>query len=59
MLDQTAATMPAYHVDAADPQRLRKAMEDVQLGTRRWRLALTLAWLDIRNRYRGSVLGPF
>ncbi|MDO9503388.1 MAG: ABC transporter permease [Falsiroseomonas sp.] len=59
MLDQTAATMPAYHVDAADPQRLRKAIEDVRLGTSRWRLALTLAWLDIRNRYRGSVLGPF
>ena len=23
-----------------------------------WRLALTLSWLDIRLRYRGSVLGP-
>lgn len=59
MLDQTAATMPVYHVDAANPQRLRKAIEDVRLGASRWRLASTLAWLDIRNRYRGSVLGPF
>ncbi|NKC33372.1 ABC transporter permease [Falsiroseomonas selenitidurans] len=59
MLDQTAAPLPAYHVDAADPQRLRKAVEDVRLGAQRWRLASTLAWLDIRNRYRGSVLGPF
>lgn len=59
MLDHTAATLPVYHVDAADPQRLHKAMEDVRLGTIRWRLAFTLAWLDIRNRYRGSVLGPF
>ena len=24
-----------------------------------WRLAFTLGWLDIRLRYRGSVLGPF
>ncbi|MGX9961944.1 ABC transporter permease [Roseomonas sp. F4] len=59
MSDSPAAPMPAYHVDAADPQRLRKALEDVRLGVSRWRLASTLAWLDIRNRYRGSVLGPF
>ena len=24
-----------------------------------WRLGLTLGWLDIKLRYRGSVLGPF
>ena len=24
-----------------------------------WRLGLTLGWLDIRLRYRGSLLGPF
>lgn len=59
MLDQPAAPRPAYHVDAANPQRLRRAIADVALGFSRWRLASALAWLDIRNRYRGSVLGPF
>jgi lipopolysaccharide transport system permease protein len=37
----------------------RLAMLDVVDGTRLWRLAWTLAWLDIRLRYRGSILGPF
>ena len=35
------------------------AMADVAGGARLWRLALTLGWLDIRLRYRGSMLGPF
>lgn len=35
------------------------AVADVSGGTRLWRLALTLGWLDIRLRYRGSMLGPF
>lgn len=59
MLDRTAAKSPAYIVDAADPQHLRRAIADVTLGFSRWRLASALAWLDLRNRYRGSVLGPF
>jgi lipopolysaccharide transport system permease protein len=44
--------------DAADPRRRERALEDLRTGFRRWRLALALAWLDLRNRYRGSVLGP-
>jgi len=28
-------------------------------GLRLWRLAVKLAWLDIKRRYRGSMLGPF
>lgn len=59
MLDRTAATSPAYIVDAADPQHLRRAIADLTTGFSRWRLARALAWLDLRNRYRGSVLGPF
>jgi lipopolysaccharide transport system permease protein len=59
MLDHTTAPTPAYHVDAANPQRLRRATADITIGFSRWRLAAALAWLDIRNRYRGSVLGPF
>ena len=39
--------------------RHRFAMNDVQGGLRLWRLAWSLGWLDIRLRYRGSMLGPF
>jgi lipopolysaccharide transport system permease protein len=34
------------------------AVQDIIRGISLWRLALTLSWLDIRLRYRGSVLGP-
>jgi lipopolysaccharide transport system permease protein len=39
--------------------RNRWAMADVAGGVRLWRLAWALGWLDIRLRYRGSMLGPF
>lgn len=41
--------------------RARSAMatQDLVRAIGLWRLALTLSWLDIRLRYRGSVLGPF
>jgi lipopolysaccharide transport system permease protein len=39
--------------------RHRMACKDVAKGFELWRLALTLSWLDIRLRYRGSILGPF
>jgi lipopolysaccharide transport system permease protein len=39
--------------------RHRWAVADLVSGLRLWRLALTLGWLDIRLRYRGSTLGPF
>jgi lipopolysaccharide transport system permease protein len=35
------------------------AVRDVREGLSLWRLALTLGWLDIQLRYRGSLLGPF
>jgi lipopolysaccharide transport system permease protein len=38
--------------------RNRQAVEDLREGISLWRLAFTLAWLDIRLRYRGSMLGP-
>lgn len=50
---------PSYVRDASDPRRVERALQDVVIGLRRWRLAAALARLDIRNRYRGSVLGPF
>src|SRR5271154_1518051 len=39
--------------------RHRFAVDDVREGLRLWRLAWSLGWLDIRLRYRGSMLGPF
>ena len=45
-------------IDAANPRKAEKALADLQDGLSQWRLALTLARLDLRNRYRGSVLGP-
>jgi lipopolysaccharide transport system permease protein len=55
----TLSHSPGYVRDASDPQRLLRAVQDLTSGMRRWRLAVALARLDIRNRYRGSVLGPF
>ncbi len=48
-----------YVTDANRPRRMERALEDLATGFARWRLAAALARLDIRNRYRGSVLGPF
>ena len=48
-----------HSVDASDPQRLSRALSDLGRGLRSWRLAWALAKLDLRNRYRGSVIGPF
>ncbi|MCO6418726.1 ABC transporter permease [Siccirubricoccus sp. KC 17139] len=59
MLDQIEAAAPLYVADAAAPRRREKALADLATGFRRWRLPAALARLDIRNRYRGSVLGPF
>jgi lipopolysaccharide transport system permease protein len=38
--------------------RNRLAVQDVNVGAGLWPLAWALAWLDIRLRYRGSMLGP-
>lgn len=40
-------------------RRARPLLSDIIGGLRLWRLALTLGWLDIKLRYRGSLLGPF
>jgi len=48
-----------YVRDASAPRNLERALDDLRAGLSRWRLAAALARLDIRNRYRGSVLGPF
>jgi lipopolysaccharide transport system permease protein len=59
------AVMPAarnatldLHAVMSVSDRNRLAVRDVRDGMRLWRLAWTLGWLDIRLRYRGSMLGP-
>ncbi|WP_137179140.1 ABC transporter permease [Roseomonas sp. AR75] len=54
-----ALASPRYVRDATDPRRVERALNDFRDGLARWRLAVALARLDIRNRYRGSVIGPF
>jgi lipopolysaccharide transport system permease protein len=49
----------SLRADMTTATRNRWAMADVAGGIRLWRLALALGWLDIRLRYRGSMLGPF
>jgi lipopolysaccharide transport system permease protein len=44
--------------DANDPRPGERALADLREGLGRWRLAWRLALLDLRNRYRGSALGP-
>jgi lipopolysaccharide transport system permease protein len=39
--------------------RRRLALRDLREAFVLWRLCVTLSWLDIKLRYRGSLLGPF
>ncbi|MDR3538341.1 MAG: ABC transporter permease [Acetobacteraceae bacterium] len=48
-----------FKASSSIAERNRLAVRDVVDGARLWRLAWTLGWLDIRLRYRGSMLGPF
>jgi lipopolysaccharide transport system permease protein len=59
-LDQAAApsTVLTFNSDRTWAGQNRHAWQDVAGGLKLWRLALTLGWLDIRLRYRGSLLGP-
>lgn len=41
------------------PGQLAQALADLAGGTARWWVWSSMAWEDIRLRYRGSVLGPF
>ncbi|MBV9250164.1 MAG: ABC transporter permease [Acetobacteraceae bacterium] len=45
--------------DRSHASRHQLAFMDVRQGLRLLPLAWMLGWLDIRQRYRGSVLGPF
>ncbi len=48
-----------FRSGAAGSARADLARRDFIEGARLWRLAATLGWLDIKLRYRGSLLGPF
>ena len=39
--------------------RLRHAGRDLRGSLKLWRLCWALGWLDVKLRYRGSILGPF
>ena len=56
----TSTPRPEHYlsIDAANPRHAERALADLREGLSQWRLALALARLDLRNRYRGSVLGP-
>jgi lipopolysaccharide transport system permease protein len=56
----SASPRPEHYltIDAANPRHAERAMADLRDGLSQWRLAFALARLDLRNRYRGSVLGP-
>jgi lipopolysaccharide transport system permease protein len=45
--------------ESTHAQRQILAATDVADGLKLWRLGCTLAWLDIKLKYRGSMLGPF
>ena len=45
--------------DCSFAARQRMAWRDLADAARLWRLIGILAWFDIRQRYRGSMLGPF
>ncbi len=45
--------------DATWAARHRMAWRDLREASLLWRLCAKLSWLDIKLRYRGSMLGPF
>jgi lipopolysaccharide transport system permease protein len=57
---QPAVREPAISELVVTPQTaMGAARRDLVEALALWRLCWTLAWLDIKLRYRGSVLGPF
>ena len=60
-LQTTAPPVAMLELKANSTHRRRSqmALQDLAGGFALYRLALKLGWLDIKLRYRGSVLGPF
>jgi len=57
--DAEQDTILELYSGMSTPVRHRFAVQDLLGGAKLWRLAWSLGWLDIRLRYRGSMLGPF
>ncbi len=55
----SSADFPALFSGQSAAARWRLAVRDLREAIGLWRLCWTLSWLDIRLRYRGSLLGPF
>ena len=59
-LDQQEANFePLAASRSVFAQRQALAVTDMRGSARLWKLIATLSWLDIKLRYRGSILGPF
>ncbi len=58
-LPRLMASTLVVTADTTGTRRQRFALHDVAEGLALWRLALALGWLDIKLKYRGSMLGPF
>ena len=52
-------SLDSFTIDRTKPDDPARAWVDMREGFAAWRLALELARIDLRNRYRGSVIGPF
>ena len=59
MLPRLGAATLDLSSETTRTQRHGMVWADLADGARLWRLALTLGWLDIKLKYRGSLLGPF
>jgi len=63
-MSSTVSTLPqAVTLDLVSDQSARSrailALRDIRDAASLWRLCCILSWLDVKLRYRGSVLGPF
>ncbi|MBV9654684.1 MAG: ABC transporter permease [Acetobacteraceae bacterium] len=58
-LQQTPPVLLDLTSGRSGSARRRLALADLANGLTTWRLSCVLGWLDIRVRYRGSLLGPF
>jgi ABC-type polysaccharide/polyol phosphate export permease len=54
----TANALTAVHLGAGR-SRSQAALDDLRAGMQQWLLWMTLGWLDVKQRYRRSMIGPF
>jgi ABC-type polysaccharide/polyol phosphate export permease len=56
--ENCAMTIPKVSVSGAKPLSI-SAREDLIGGLRKWRVWGRLGWLEVKRRYRRTVIGPF